>query len=61
MPVSDQCISCKNYDRYSHSCEAFGTEIPPDIISGIFNHTKPYPGDHGIRFEKLELTKVKKS
>ena len=31
--------------------QIFPTFIPPDILSGDFDHTKPYPGDNGIRYE----------
>jgi len=33
------------------ACEAFPDGIPDEIAYGDVDHTKPYPGDHGIRFE----------
>jgi len=32
-------------------CEAYPDNIPYEIISGMFDHTKPYKGDGGIMFE----------
>ena len=31
-------------------CKAFPAGIPLPIWRGKFNHTTPYPGDHGILF-----------
>ena len=33
-------------------CKAFPDGIPYEITYGDNDHTKPYPGDHGIQFEK---------
>ena len=32
-------------------CDAFPDGIPWPIQLGEFDHTKPYPGDHGLRYE----------
>ena len=37
-------------------CKAFPKGIPKKIITGEHDHTKPYKGDHGIRFEPIEGT-----
>ena len=54
MPQSDQCISCRHY-RGPYTCAAFPGSIPEEIITGGFDHSQPYPGDGGIRFEEVEL------
>jgi hypothetical protein len=53
--LSKVCIFCKHWnkeDHVNHTCKAFPDGIPYNIWLGENNHKKPYPGDHGIRFEK---------
>jgi len=38
-------------------CAAFPDGIPKDIWNGDNKHKKPVPGDHGIQFERLELSR----
>jgi len=49
-----QCISCKHYLGV-HKCEAFGgytgDDIPSEIFTGQHDHSEPYEGDNGIRYE----------
>jgi len=49
---SAQCFICVHLfsDRLKLRCLAFPSGIPAEIITGEFDHTKPYPGDRGIRF-----------
>lgn len=35
-------------------CAAFPKGIPVEIAFGPNKHTKPYPGDNGIQYEKVK-------
>jgi len=59
--VSEICDRCKHYNvdnslpmKGGQKCAAFPDGIPDEIWLGKNDHTKPYPGDHGIQFEKAE-------
>ena len=52
MPSATQCLECKHYKIMG--CEAFPDEIPYEILSGQHDHTEPYRGDNGIRFEPIK-------
>jgi hypothetical protein len=52
------CSGCTFYRRAKSrsarpTCAAFPGGIPTEIQPGGFDHRKPYPGDHGIRFEPI--------
>jgi hypothetical protein len=51
--MTEQCPVCKHYLNL-FECEAFPEGIPDEILSGEVDHTEPYPGDNGIRFEAVE-------
>jgi len=53
MNLPIQCATCSNYEG-GLKCPAFPNKIPVEIITGDFDHSKPFPGDNGIRWEKLE-------
>lgn len=36
------------------ACEAFPEGIPREIAYGDNDHTKPFPGDNGIQYEKAK-------
>lgn len=49
----EACTYCKHILSIgSRKCKAFKDKIPDKIWSGENDHKKPYPGDHGIQFEK---------
>ena len=47
-----QCFVCGRYINKGR-CYAFPNGIPEEILTGEFDHSKPYPGDNGIRFEPV--------
>jgi len=51
LPV--QCAMCKHLIE-GVKCKAYPDKIPEEIITGEHDHTKPYKGDNGIRFEPIK-------
>lgn len=52
--LSPICTFCGHFKPENwRRCAAFPDSIPDEIWNGVNDHTTPYPGDHGIRFEKL--------
>ena len=56
MPIIGYCIFCSHLNREKGAlgervCDAF-ENIPVEIWKGENKHTSPYPGDHGITFQK---------
>lgn len=45
------CAGCKHKDPKGRKCKAFPEGIPEKIAVGDHDHTKPYPGDNGFRYE----------
>ncbi|MBL7976501.1 MAG: hypothetical protein JNJ85_16405 [Candidatus Kapabacteria bacterium] len=55
---SAQCELCINLiERTRRRCDAFPHGIPPEIWNDEIEHTRPYPGDGGIMFEKKMIRK----
>ena len=53
-----KCYNCKHFfytDDTSVCCAAFPKGIPTEIFNEDFDHTKPYPNDNGIMFERSEI------
>ncbi len=53
-PYSEICGWCKHHDtsfEHPNRCKAF-KQIPLEIWEGKNDHTKPYPGDNGIIFQR---------
>lgn len=49
-----QCNECAHKVKGTATCKAFPDRIPDDILLGRHDHKKPYPGDHGVRFEAIK-------
>ncbi len=49
-----KCNKCIHVKKDGATCRAFPNEIPEVILVGKHDHTKPYPGDNGIQFERAE-------
>jgi len=56
IDISPICTFCKNESTTKRKCRAF-SEIPLPIWNGDNDHTKPYPGDNGIRFDPINAEK----
>jgi hypothetical protein len=39
-------------DLVEGTCLAFPDRIPADIMEDRIRHDSPYPGDHGLRFQR---------
>ena len=50
-PIFSQCNNCKW--RFGRGvCNAFPKGIPKELLLNYIKHDNPYPGDHGILYEK---------
>ena len=52
----EQCMECAHLHCTGDlpgKCDAFPDGIPLAVWDGDHDHTRPYPGDHGITFQPL--------
>ncbi len=54
IDMSIQCLACNNLNNDMTTCKAFKDGIPTKILTGHWDHTKPFKGDNGILFERIE-------
>ncbi len=47
------CSQCKSWSVGTKNCRAFPRGIPDEIFIHGNPHAKSFPGDAGIRFERL--------
>ena len=51
--VGTRCMECLHLvDLVEGLCQAFPDGIPKDLMQDRILHDRPYPGDHGLRFER---------
>ncbi|GAG96750.1 unnamed protein product [marine sediment metagenome] len=53
VEVSIQCLACKHFHNDMTTCKAFSKGIPIKILTGHWDHTRPFRNDNGIRFERI--------
>lgn len=67
----NQCNNCTHFEQdiekwipydtlfRKPTCTAFPNGIPTVVFDGEFDHSEPYKGDNGIRFESVEKSTIK--
>ncbi len=53
--VVSQCTFCANRSPDGTRCKAFPKGIPTDVLHNRHDHSDPYPGDSGIRYQPVQL------
>lgn len=54
MDADENCFTCRHLRDDERSCDAFPDGIPPVFLYLDKAHNRPYPGDHGIRYEPID-------
>ncbi len=52
LPICFDCVHFHSNNVNLMTCDAFPEKIPVAIVDSEADHHDPYPGDHGIQFEK---------
>ena len=55
-----QCTFCTHRSPDATKCKAFPSGIPTELLYNDHDHTLPYEGDNGIRYQAVELGAVRK-
>jgi|GEM_PF-1602330 len=61
MGPTPVCLKCAHFHENNEdafTCDAFPKGIPDEIVLRGFNHSRPFPGDNGIRFEARVIFSV---
>ena len=54
IPACFGCVHFRGASNGKVRCEAFPDGIPRELTLKGVKHDTPFPGDNGIRFEKVE-------
>ena len=50
-----QCLACRYFiPTEKFTCFAFPAGIPAEVFENRHDHTRPYLGDNGIRYEPIK-------
>ena len=55
-----QCTFCAHRSPDATKCKAFPSGIPVKLLFNEHDHTLPYEGDNGVRYQAVELGVARK-
>lgn len=56
-----QCTFCTHRSPDATKCKAFPSGIPTELLYNEHDHSLPYEGDKGIRYQAVELGAARKA